>query len=136
MTTGRINQVSAYHRWLTEAQVKHQQLPVTDGIHTKGSHRTNQAPVTETSAPTRGSPFRRQRQTTKLSNCKLQRPILAWKADTNAADFTKPKATQRVRTHKPEPDASKCKQPSTQHPRSNLQTPLNAVAARVRPSQP
>merc|ERR1712039_835666 len=50
MTTGRINQVSAYHRWLTEAQVKHQQLSVTEGIHTKGSDRTNQAPETETDA--------------------------------------------------------------------------------------
>ena len=116
MTTGRINQVSAYHRWLTEAQVKQQQLSVTEGIHTKGSHRSNQAPVTETSAPTRDSPLQRPRQATKLDKCKLQRPILAWKADTDAADFTKPDATQQVQTHKPKPNANK----SSRHPPSTL----------------
>ena len=99
MTTGRINQVSAYHRWPTEAQVKQQQPPVTEGISTKGSHRTTQVPVTETSAPTRGSPLQRLRQATKLDKRKLQRPILAWKADTDAADFTKPDATPVSYTH-------------------------------------
>ena len=116
MTTGRINQVSAYHRWLTEAQVKHQQLSVREGIHTKGSDRTNQAPVTETSAPTRGSPLHRPRQATKLDKCKLQRPILAWKTDTDAADFTTPDATQQVQTHKPKPNANT----SSRHPPSTL----------------
>ena len=116
MTTGRINQVSAYHRWLTEAQVKHQQLSVTEGIHTKGSDRTNQAPVTETSAPTRGSPLHRPRQATKLDKCKLQQPILAWKTDTDAADFTTPDATQQVQTHKPKPNANT----SSRHPPSTL----------------
>ena len=75
------------------------------------------------------------KQAAKLSKSKLQQPILAWKAGTNAADFTKPKFTQQVQTHKPEPNAKRCKQPYTQHPFSNLQTPLAAVIARVRTSQ-
>ena len=45
------------------------------------------------------------KQAAKLSKSKLQQPILAWKAGTNAADFTKPKFTQQVQTHRPEPNA-------------------------------
>ena len=75
------------------------------------------------------------KQAAKLSKSKLQQPILAWKAGTNAADFTKPKFTQQVQTHKPEPNAKRCKQPYTQHPFSNLQAPPTAVVARVHTSQ-
>merc|ERR1712039_449362 len=107
MTTGRINQVSAYHRWLTEAQVKHQQLSVTEGIHTKGSDRTNQAPVTETSAPTRGSPLHRDRERQTETDIDRQR-----QTETDR-DRQRQTETDRDRQRQTETDARRQRQKDT-----------------------
>ena len=135
MTTGRINQVSAYHQRPARCEINNNLSSRRRHLH-KGFVVDDEPGIgTETSAPMRGLPFQRQRQATKFSKCKLQRPILAWKASANAAVFTNPKLPNRCKhtswIQKPIDTSN-----NAQTPRQHVQTTECSVPAGAAQSTP
>ena len=109
-------------------------MPLAEGICTKGSHRTNQAQVQRQVHQCVAHPFKGK------AGCQAQQ------IQASAANPCLESRHQRCRFHKTKGNPAgantqagtkckRCKQPYTQHPFSNLQTPLAAVIARVRTSQ-
>jgi hypothetical protein len=101
MTTGRINQVSAYH--LRPAVCTLPTACTRRQGHKRHQHngfvQTNQQ-CHKSIAPTHGLPFRKQRQGTRQAECMLRCPDFTWKASANTADFTDTHTAQQVQTHK------------------------------------